>query len=49
MIDVIDRAIAITDTDQRLQNIENVFVVENAISLRGLASDTSVELHAPNR
>ena len=48
VVDVIDDALAVTDIDQGLQNINDVFLAQHARTFDLGTTDTTVELHAAN-
>src|SRR5210317_1809309 len=48
MIDIINRAKAVANIDQRRQDIKDVIPVEYAFTFRVIATNATIELHAAN-
>ncbi|MND97655.1 hypothetical protein D3C80_899800 [compost metagenome] len=48
MVDVVDDALAVTDVDQGLEDVDDVFLAQHARTFDLGTTDTTVELHAAN-
>ena len=46
MVDIVHRAFAVADLDQRAQHVDNVFISQDAVADDVFAAEAAIELHA---